>query len=251
MKVDERVIKILTAINVAGDLDKVAMRGARYGFPGWVTSQQTKRAIRRCYVEQRAEAQARAVEYLAGARTAGELAGRTLALLLMAVYADENAVAQSSRAFHTVTARTALPWADDVAELIDELAAEKLPAALMDPVLQKRRAQHAERRAAVAAKAAAIERVAELAPGVDALDAQGLDELERLSTVAYEHYSAAAWELRDKVRARRTALSSTQAPERAEAPAPAGDDEHGPDVTSDTPQHEGSDEALERDDDAA
>ena len=139
MKVDDRVIKILTAINVAGELDRIAMRGARYGFPGWVTTEETKRGTRRRYIEQRADAQAKAAQYLAGAKSAGELAGRTLALLLMAVYADENAVAQSNRAFHTVTVQTALPWAGDVAELIDELAGEKLPAALMDPVLEQRR----------------------------------------------------------------------------------------------------------------
>jgi hypothetical protein len=33
VKVDDRVVKILTAVNVAGDLDRLAMRGARY--PTW------------------------------------------------------------------------------------------------------------------------------------------------------------------------------------------------------------------------
>ena len=67
---------------------------------------------------------------------------RTLALLFMAVYAEEGAVAQSARACHTVTVQTALPWASEVPELIDELAAEKLPGALIDPVLAERRARH-------------------------------------------------------------------------------------------------------------
>ena len=70
VKVDERTVKILTAINVAADLDRIAMRGARYGFPGWVTMEETKRGTKRRYLEHRHEAEAKAVEYLAGAKTA-------------------------------------------------------------------------------------------------------------------------------------------------------------------------------------
>ncbi len=101
------------------------MRGARYGFPGWVTIEETKRGTKRRYLEHKHEAQAKAVEYLAGAKSAGELAGRTIALVMMAVYAQEDAVANSNRAFHTVTPERALPWAGDVTELIDDLAGEK------------------------------------------------------------------------------------------------------------------------------
>ncbi len=222
VKVDDRVVKILTAINVAGELDRLAMRGARYGFPGWVTVQETKRGTKRVYIEQRGDAQAKAAEYLAGAKTAGELAGRTLAMVLMGVYADEEAVANSNRAFHSVTVQTALPWAEDVAELIDELAGEKLPAALMDPVLEQRRARHAERRAAIAAKTAAIDRIAELLRDGE-LGSEALDELEQLAPVAYGEYSAAAWELRDKIRARRKTL--TAADSTADTPQPAEDAE--------------------------
>jgi hypothetical protein len=78
------------------------MRGARYGFPGWVSVEETKRGTKRRYIEQRSDAQAKAIEYLEGAKAAGELAGRTLALLVMAVYAHEGAVAQSARAFPSV-----------------------------------------------------------------------------------------------------------------------------------------------------
>jgi hypothetical protein len=41
VKVDERTVKILIAINVAAELDRIAMRGARYGFPDLVTLQET------------------------------------------------------------------------------------------------------------------------------------------------------------------------------------------------------------------
>ena len=42
VKLDERVVKILATLNVGGELDQLAMRGARYGFPGWVEQTQTK-----------------------------------------------------------------------------------------------------------------------------------------------------------------------------------------------------------------
>jgi ParB/RepB/Spo0J family partition protein len=217
VKVDERTVKILTAINVAAELDRIAMRGARYGFPGWVTIEKTKRATKRRYLEQRHDAQAKAIDYLQGAKTAGEFAGRTIALLMMAVYAKENAVAASNRAFHTVTVQSALPWAEEVAELIDELAAEKLPAALIDPVLSTRRAAHAARHAAAAEKADALQRVPELEARIDDLDAGELDELERVGRVAHGAYSIASHELRDKVRVRRSALTDTIAPASASA----------------------------------
>jgi hypothetical protein len=210
VKVDERTVKILTAINVAAELDRIAMRGARYGFPGWVTVEETKRGTKRRYAEQRSDAEAKAIEYLTGAKTAGELAGRTLALLLMAVYAQEGAVAQSARACHTVTVQTGLPWANEVPELIDELAAEKLSAALMDPILAERRARHEQRRAAVAAKAEAKARIDELEPR-EHLSAGELAELERLAAVAYGEYTMAAWQLREKVRARRASLPASEA----------------------------------------
>jgi hypothetical protein len=245
VKVDDRVVKILTAINLASDLDRVAMRGARYGFPGWVSIEETKRGAKRRYIDQRDTAQTKAAEYLAGAKTAGELAGRTLAMVVMAVYADENAVANSNQAFHDISVQTALPWAGEVGELIDELAADKLPAALMDPVLEPRRADRAERRAAAAAQAAATQRIAELL-GDGELDAQALDELEQLSPLAYGEYSTQAWELREKIRARRTALNAADTGEAPSDAPPPDVDEHERDDT-DAGEHLDTDEHLVQD----
>lgn len=228
VKVDERTVKILTAINVAADLDRIAMRGARYGFPGWVTIEETKRAMKRRYLEHKHEAQAKAVEYLAGAKTAGELAGRTIALVMMAVYAQEDAVANSNRAFHTVTPERALPWAADVAELIDDLAGEKLPAALMDPVLDERRARHAERHAAAARQIAALERITALEPRIAELGADELDELEQLAVVGHGEYTAAAFALRGQVRTRRQELADTA----ASTPGDGAEDERADDESA-------------------
>jgi hypothetical protein len=53
--------------------------------------------------------------------------------------------------------------------------------------------------------------VAELEPRMDQLSAAELDELEPLIAVAHDEYSAAAWALRDKLRARRRALTDADA----------------------------------------
>ena len=37
VRVDESVLKLLASVEIVGELADVAMRGARYGFPGWVT----------------------------------------------------------------------------------------------------------------------------------------------------------------------------------------------------------------------
>jgi hypothetical protein len=42
VKIDGRTVRILAAVDVHGDLTKIAMRGARYGFPGWVAHTQSK-----------------------------------------------------------------------------------------------------------------------------------------------------------------------------------------------------------------
>jgi hypothetical protein len=62
-------VKILTAINVAADLDRIAMRGARYGFPGWITLEKTKRATKRRYLEKRRDAEAKRSSPQAGRRS--------------------------------------------------------------------------------------------------------------------------------------------------------------------------------------
>jgi hypothetical protein len=129
----------------------------------------------------------------------------------MAIYADEDAVANSNRAFHQVTIERSVPWAEEVMELIDELAGEKLPAALIEPVLEPRRAQHAGRRAAIAAQARARERVAELEPRVDELGEDELSELEQAGRMAYGEYTTRAYALRDKVRTRRAVIAAAAA----------------------------------------
>jgi hypothetical protein len=84
---------------------------------------------------------------------------------------------------------------------------------LIEPVLEPRRAQHAERRALVAAKALARERVAELEPRVDELGDDELVELEQAGRLAHGEYTTAAYALRDKIRTRRAVLTAAAAAE--------------------------------------
>ena len=84
------------------------------------------------------EAAAKAREYLAGAKTAGDVAGRLLALLVMARLADESAVLDRQRTGYRLSAATygdsGVPWQDDAVDLLDELARERLPEHLTEPL---------------------------------------------------------------------------------------------------------------------
>ena len=89
VRVDEQVVRIISAFGLSSELDKVALRGARYGSPGWVSEQQRKSgAVKHVYLD-RGEAKRKARAFLEHASGAGEVAGRQIALLAMARYADE------------------------------------------------------------------------------------------------------------------------------------------------------------------
>jgi hypothetical protein len=94
----------------------------------------------------------------------------------------------------------------------------------MDPILEERRARHAERRAAAAAQQTAIERIAELLRAGD-LSPKVLDELEQLSPVAYGQYSPQAWELRNKIRVLREKHSTMDTGAEVSSAAPQPDAE--------------------------
>ena len=150
VKVDERTVRILAAVDVHGELAEIAMRGARYGFPGWVLHTETKTGKPKIEYLDSSGAQAKAQEYLAGAKTAADVASRCLSLVVMALYTDEDAVANSNRSFHEISVSsgwrgdTGVPWADEVVELIDQLAIERLP----EHLTERRRATLEERRKA-------------------------------------------------------------------------------------------------------
>ena len=153
LKVDDRLVKVLAAVDLHGDLDKIAARGARYGFPDWPQEVEQKSGKTRTEYLSATDAGVRARDFLAGAKTAADYAGRCFALIAMAHYASEEAVAQSSRSFYTLSVRgpdwsgtaKGLPWGDEVLDLVDEIAAERLPDHLTAIVRGRRREQREER----------------------------------------------------------------------------------------------------------
>jgi len=163
VKVDERAVKVLAAIDIGGELDAIAMRGARYGFPGWPQESETKTGKPKLDYLDRAEAGARAREYLGVAKTASDYAGRLLALVVMARYAKEDAVARSNRSFSPLSVGRSLPWSGEVLDLVDELAAERLSDHLTAAVREQRageraqEAEEAERRASIDERSARLD----------------------------------------------------------------------------------------------
>lgn len=151
VKVDERAMKVLTAAPLAGDLAKIAARGARLGFPGWTTQTTRKNGSVKVEYLQSSQAEAKAREYLAGAKTAADIAGRSLALLAMARWADEAAVAQSQRSFYDLRfsgyayGDHGMPWRDEAGDLLDEILIERLPHEVAEPIRQAKEAREAQR----------------------------------------------------------------------------------------------------------
>jgi ParB/RepB/Spo0J family partition protein len=138
VKLDERVAKILAAVDFGNDLGQIAARGARYGFPGWQTEVTKGEKTKLEYPTATACAE-KAKQYIAGAKTAAEVAGRYLALVVMARYARETAVAQSNRSFYELHWNDRLPWHGEMPDLVDAIAAERLPDHLTAAVRKARR----------------------------------------------------------------------------------------------------------------
>jgi hypothetical protein len=197
-----------TAFN--GELGELAMGGARYGFPGWVQeSTQANGKTKLVYVEQRAEAQRRASEYLAGATTGGELVGRQLALVAMAVYSDQRAVAVSNRSWHGV--KGSGPWAAQVGELLDELVSDRLPTpavALLESVLADHKQQREQELAESRVREAAIARLEGVEQRIAELGAEDLARVREDLEVAWAGWDPRQSELRQLVRGREEALAA-------------------------------------------
>jgi ParB/RepB/Spo0J family partition protein len=102
IRVDARVVKLVACVDVQGELDKLAMRGARYGFPGWTEEVEQKNGRRKVVYRDSAECVKAARSFIDGAKSAAEVAGRLVALIAMARYAREEAVARSNRANYSI-----------------------------------------------------------------------------------------------------------------------------------------------------
>jgi len=211
LKVDERVVKVLAAVNVGSDLDAIAMRGARLGFPGWRHDSETKAGKPKVEYLDRGAAGAKAREYLAVAKSTSEVAGRLLALMTMARYADEQAVANSNRSFYSLRPGSSLPWNEDVLGLIDDLAAERLPEHLTADVRGREAEQRAEREEQ-------RRREAELAQRVERVEELSSAERQQLVADAEEidPYSPATFALRRHVQELEQQAAEPAGPEQPE-----------------------------------
>ena len=155
VKLDDRVLKVLAAAPLASDFREIATRGARIAFPGWPTETTRRNGTVKVTYLETFDAARKASEYLAGASKAGEVAGRSLALLAAARWADEQALPMSRRSLYTLGfARTfGVPWADEAAELLDDLLIERLSPEVTERIRaakherEERRAEEARREA--------------------------------------------------------------------------------------------------------
>jgi len=213
VRVDETVLKLLASVEIVGELADVAMRGARYGFPGWVTETTQKNGKTKYGYFDKPEAVPRASEYLRGATKPGEIAGRQIALLAMATYADQNAVAVSSRSWHQVKASG--PWAVDADELLDKLVSDNLPdgaVTLLAPVLEKRKAEQEERFASRKAREEAASRLEGIEERIGELTVEELEQAERDLDAVWSRWTPEHTRLRDILAARRAELAASDKP---------------------------------------
>lgn len=185
LKADHDSVRVLSAYSVSEQLDAIALRGARYCLPGWFTETTQKNGRVKVDYLDRGQAQAKAREFLDGAKTAEDVCGRVISLLVLAHYAQEEAVARSNRSLYTLTApgtssypyadapRSGVPWGGKARGLLEAMAEERLPEQLTAAVRQAREQHDAERAEADRAEAqrtAASEQLSEQAPRLSAQD---------------------------------------------------------------------------------
>ncbi len=209
VRVDDAVLKVLASVDVTGHLGDVAMRGARFGLPGWVREATQRNGKTKYIYVERAEAELRANDYLSGAVKAGDIAGRLLALLTMAVHADQDAVAASNRSWHHV--KVSGPWASEFDELLDGILREKLSTsalALLEPVLASRRQQQEERAAARRECEEAAARLVGIEERIAELTIEQVDQAERDLNAAWTGWTPRHSELRQMLAARRQELTA-------------------------------------------
>lgn len=208
VRVDEAVLKILASVEIIGELADVAMLGARYSMPGWATATTQKNGKTKYGYLEKPEAEQRADDYLRGADKTGEIAGRQLALLVMATYADQEAVAASNRSWHNIKASG--PWAADVDELLDKLVRDKLPdsaLALLAPVLDKRNHEQQERSATRKAREDATARLDGIEERIGELTIEQVDQTEQDLENAWAGWTPRYSTLRQLLGARRQQLT--------------------------------------------
>lgn len=238
LKVCDRVLKVLIATNPLHDLQELAARGARYGLPGWVSEEQTKTGKTKAVFLEPATCRTRALEFLAGAHTTAEIAGRVFCLIAMARYADPRALPISSRA-GALSIGDALPWEGDVIDLIDEICTDRLPDHLIAPAREERRRIREDAEQAERERAAAETRVLDALQQPDGLDEDAYAAAVADVEFAFGRYSLKTHEVRDQLRAARATPVGSHAdtgPGSETAPPIASTEDASGDPTTDDEQ---------------
>jgi ParB/RepB/Spo0J family partition protein len=153
VKLDDRALKILTASPLAAELGRIVARGARLTLPGWAELSANGNGSTKAEYLDFTEGEQKARAFLLGARTAPEIAGRSLTLLAAARWAKEEwAVSKTQVSGYTLRFAgymrdRGMPWAGEVGDLLDDILIEKLPPEVSDPIREAK-----ERREAVRAE---------------------------------------------------------------------------------------------------
>jgi hypothetical protein len=200
LKLDERSLKVLLATIPLLDLPGLAMRGARYCLPGWPVEEATEAGKAKVTYPDLGDSRRKAIEFLNGATTVGEITGRLFSLIALARYADEHAVARSNRSTYRFPRLEHTPWEQETVDLIDEICTDRLPGHLTAPVQEERRAFLAtqergrrERREAAQRVQAALERIGELSEDERT---QVVEDAKR----AWGPWDPKVWDVRRKLR---------------------------------------------------
>ena len=206
IKVEERVLRILASVDLGGSLRGIAARGARLALPGWVT-QATQRNgnTKTTYLDDH-EATSKALEFLQGAQSPGDIAGRTLTLIALAALAEEEAVAPSRRSHYTLSFNGA--WAAqakrDLHAIIRERIQEGQLPALDDALSQLMASDETDAR------------LEGIATRLEQLTACELDDAVADAERAWGPYSLKTYDLRDQIQAERDRRSSLDTNTQAE-----------------------------------
>jgi ParB/RepB/Spo0J family partition protein len=203
LKVDERLLRILASVNIGGDLQGLATRGARLALPGWVTQTQQRNGKTKTTYLDPDEAQDRASVFLQDAQSAADIAGRSLTLIALASLIDEDAIARTQRSNYTVSFSG--PWARQAERDLHAIVRERikegqLPA--LDELLNERLAdaeQAARHDEEVQAARVRLDGLGQLAD----LDDEALDRALEDAVLAWDTYSQKTYQLRAQVTAER------------------------------------------------
>ena len=151
VKVDGRVMKVLSCAPFANGLADVASRGARLAFPGFAELSKRKNGTTKADYPDTHESHEKARAYLDGATTPSEIAGRLLTLLGAARWANQKwAIPRSKASNYELRlshyySSVGVPWSVEAEELLDEILAERLPEEIAKPIAEARERAEAAR----------------------------------------------------------------------------------------------------------